>query len=180
VFLFVLIGIALLSLLALLFDQVKEPIKGSPIAVRVIMVTLAAGIAVAIIVWLYSLDGERQMYASAVIFPIFGGVAGAIASSIWKQARKLEFFLIGISAALMSLGVLLVGAILAKHPLDDQLYDVVTKSGEILQARMARSSGSGFILVKDMKVVFVPTGEVKSVSTTINPSALMQKSSHWR
>ena len=113
---------------------------------------------------------------AAILFPVFGVIAGAIASSIWAQARRIEYFLIGFSTVLVSFGVLLVGTILANHPLDDQVYDVITKSGGILQARIARSSGSGFVLVKDKKVIFVPTGEVKSVSTTINSSALMQTS----
>jgi hypothetical protein len=128
--------------------------------------------------WLYSLEGERKMYASAILFPVFGVIAGGISSSIWAQARRIEYFPIGVSTVLVSFGVLLVGTILANHPLDDQVYDVITKSGDILQTRIARSSGSGFILVKDKKVIFVPTGEVKSVSTTINSSALMQTSPH--
>jgi hypothetical protein len=179
VFFFVLLGITLLSLLALLVDGMKEPLKEAPIAVRFVLVVIGAVAFITVVIWwLYSLEGERRMYASAILFPVFGVIAGAIASSIWAQARQIKYFLIGFSTVLVSLGVLLVGKILANHPLDDQVYDVITKSGDILQARIARSSGSGFILVKDKKVIFVPTGEVKSVSTTINSSALIQTSPH--
>lgn len=178
VFFFVLLGITLLSFLALLLDGMKEPLKEAPVAVRFIVVVICAVAFITVIWWLYSLEGERKMYASAILFPVFGVIAGAIASSIWAQARRIEYFLIGFSTVLVSFGVLLVGTILANHPLDDQVYDVITKSGDILQARIARSSGSGFILVKDKKVIFVPTGEVTSVSTTINSSALMQTSPH--
>ncbi len=173
VFLFVLIGILLLSMLALLFDQLKEPIKASPIAVRIIVVMVLAFGAVGVILWMRSLEGDLQMYASAVLFPIFGCIAGAVARSIWVQARRVEYFLVGVSTVLVSFGVILVGTVLANHPLDDQTYDVSTKNGDIQQTRIARSSSNGFILVKDGKVIFIPTSEVKSVSTTINSSALM-------
>jgi len=168
VIVFVFIGIALISLASLVATGAVDLWIELPDYIKALFVFCAVGAVFVISALLYRIeDEETSQFAIAFLILVVGILTAAIARVIWILRRRIEYFLLWSSFLFVTFGVFASGVALATHPLDQQTYDVLTKSGNILGVRIARSSSSGLILVKNKKVTFIPTGEVRSVSTTM-------------
>jgi hypothetical protein len=168
VVLFVFIGISLVSLAALILSGAKDLWIKLPDWLKGLMIVCALLAAIVLLLLMFKVKNtDTKTLEVALLFPTFGVAFAAIARLVWIQQRRIEYFLVGVSIASVSCGAFASGVALATHPLDQQTYDVLTKTGNILGVRIARSSSNGFILVKNKDVTFVPTGEVRSISTTI-------------
>jgi hypothetical protein len=50
-----------------------------------------------------------------------------------------------------------------------QTFEVSTKDRTFANARIMRSSSSGFLIYSDEKVTYIPSGEIKSVTASAKP-----------
>ncbi|MCA1525923.1 hypothetical protein [Bradyrhizobium yuanmingense] len=95
----------------------------------------------------------------------FATLMGTIGAYImWQKKKSWTVLATPIGAALLT--TLWIGATFAQHEAlySRQVYRFQTKDAEYPEARIVRSSSSGFIIIHDKKFIFVPSGEVKQIS----------------
>ena len=92
-------------------------------------------------------------YSQTIIGRIFEAVAAAASSFL-----------------MISLGVLIMGVIIARQQMNSPIprYDILTKSAE-LNAKIMRSSSSGFIFYHGGQMMFVLSSEIKVISASVEP-----------
>jgi hypothetical protein len=114
-----------------------------------------------------SLDPQLSDNSLILIGFVMGG--SALASRVWGKPearsdwRNLAVLGLGWSAIAFQAGVCQAALDLS----DRFKYSVSTKSGVIDNARILRSSSSGFLLAVDGKIRFVPHGEIKDVTSQV-------------
>jgi hypothetical protein len=95
-------------------------------------------------------------------------ILGRISHHEWKKSGKLDRKFVYFFIVMATLAPVIGGIAVVRQQLeDDARYEVITKSGGLSKARMLRSSSSGFILEYEGRILFVPSGEVRSVSGPI-------------
>ena len=65
-----------------------------------------------------------------------------------------------------ALAIFWIGGNIADHEarFSNTTYKITTKDAEYSEARLVRSSSTGFIVSHDKRFMFVPSGEVKSIA----------------
>jgi hypothetical protein len=89
----------------------------------------------------------------------------AYAYMIYLHDGELSPRLIFAGAAFYLFTVYWVGAAVAYHEAFNTktMYLVTTKDTTYDKVRLARSSSSGFLIAQDKRVIFIPSGELKSI-----------------
>ena len=92
--------------------------------------------------------------------------AAAFAGHLWRRPLFANWANLGALAFMWFMISVQAGMCQAALELSDRFkYAVSTKSGVIDNARILRTSSSGFLLAVEGKIVFVPHGEIKEVSS---------------
>jgi hypothetical protein len=101
----------------------------------------------------------------AVTF-LLGFVAFAVVSYImYLHADEIPTRVVVIGGAFAFFTVFWIGAAVAYHEAfgTNSLYLVTTKDAVYDRVRLARSSSSGFLIAQEKRVIYIPSGEVKSI-----------------
>ena len=95
---------------------------------------------------------------------------------LWEKSQYLSIPAAVIVCAILCGTCFCFGIYIARHEAyeTNDLYDVSTKQGNFNKVRLVRSSSSGFIISRDRGFVFVPSGELRLISTVHDK----QKSPH--
>jgi lysylphosphatidylglycerol synthetase-like protein (DUF2156 family) len=102
---------------------------------------------------------------------LIGYIAVAVYSYVWwLHAKSLPARAVFSLAVFGTFTTLWVGAAVAYHEAfgATALYNVTTKDTIFENVRLARSSSSGFIVARDKKIIYIPSGEIKSI-TLVEP-----------
>jgi hypothetical protein len=98
------------------------------------------------------------------------GTVFAIVSAyiFWQQEEARSWPVIAAPVGAGMFTILWIGANFADHEarFSRTTYKVVAKDGEFSEARLVRTSSSGFIIAHDKRFVFIPSGEIKSIAQT--------------
>lgn len=91
---------------------------------------------------------------AGLVAPLIGFLVLMVLFQRWKAQRKFEGTTAAIAGIMIALGTFLLGVAVAHQQMAGAqgTYDIVTKSGTFVDARVLRSSSSGFIFL--MKVAF--------------------------
>ncbi|MCA6121208.1 hypothetical protein J6500_04710 [Bradyrhizobium sp. WSM 1704] len=98
---------------------------------------------------------------------VFGSLVAYIA---WQSGASRSWVVLAGPLSASALAIFWIGGNIADHEarFSKTTYRITTKDAEYSEARLVRSSSTGFIVSHDKRFMFVPSGEVKSIAQ-MNP-----------
>jgi hypothetical protein len=164
VLLFALIG-TLIAVLFGLLAEVPIPLILKQLAKFVSLIGLVALLTYV----LYAMKNREFLKFASLALPAIGAALAWFAYANWNIGKKYEVFgSIGASFVLVSVGFIALGISICEQQLESpDHYDLLTKSGGIPDVAILRSSSAGFIFAEHGKILFIPSSEVRLVSSTL-------------
>jgi hypothetical protein len=104
------------------------------------------------------------LFAVYFILAYLAFVAYAYIISVSTGSLSPRLIVAGASFGLFT--IFWIGGAVAYHEAfgSNKLYTVVTKDAVYENIRLARSSSNGFLITRDKRIMYIPSGEVKSIS----------------
>ena len=150
-----------------LFAEVSPKLKTAAKPVSAVAVLMLLSYA------LFGLKEDEFLVFGAIFAPIGGVVLAWLAYSSSISGKIFEAAAAALSSFIViSLGILIMGLTIARYQIHGpvQRYDIFTNTTDFLNVRVLRSSSSGFLFYHDGRMVFLPSGEIKKVISTVDKS----------